>query len=44
MVLYLFHEPKLGYVGHTADSRLLAIDSDLFNSMGCYLEDMGVGY
>lgn len=43
MVLHLFHEPMLGYVGHTADSRLLATNSDLFDSVGCYLEDMGIG-
>ncbi|PMD39312.1 S-adenosyl-L-methionine-dependent methyltransferase [Hyaloscypha variabilis F] len=43
MVLHLFHEPKEGYVSHTVDSRLLATDSDVFDSVGCYLEDMGVG-
>jgi SAM-dependent methyltransferase len=43
MVLHLFHEPKAGYVAHTVDSRLLATDSDLFDAVGCLLEDMGVG-
>jgi len=43
MVLHLFYEPKVGYVSHTVDSRLLATDSDLFDAVGCYLEDMGVG-
>jgi hypothetical protein len=43
MVLHLFHEPTEGYIAHTVDSRLLATDSDLFDSVGCHLEDMGVG-
>lgn len=43
MVFHLFHEPKEGFVAHTIDSRLLATDSDLFNAVGCNLEDIGAG-
>jgi ubiquinone/menaquinone biosynthesis C-methylase UbiE len=42
MIFHLFHEPKVGYVAHTVDSRLLATDSDFFDAVGCLLEDMGV--
>ena len=43
MVFHLFHEPKVGFVAHTIDSRLLATDSDFFDAVGCLLEDMGAG-
>jgi hypothetical protein len=43
MVLHFFHEPKKGYIAHTIDSRRLAIEADLFDAVGCLLEDMGVG-
>lgn len=41
MVFHLFHEPQVGFVAHTIDSRLLATDSDFFDAVGCLLEDMG---
>jgi hypothetical protein len=41
MVFHLFHEPERGFVAHTIDSRLLATDPDLFDAVGCLLEDMG---
>ncbi|PMD17107.1 hypothetical protein NA56DRAFT_579275, partial [Hyaloscypha hepaticicola] len=43
MVLHFFHEPKKGYIAHTIDSRRLATEADLFDAVGCLLEDMGVG-
>jgi ubiquinone/menaquinone biosynthesis C-methylase UbiE len=43
MVFHLFHEPKVGFVAHTIDSRLLATDSDFFDAVGCLFEDMGAG-
>jgi ubiquinone/menaquinone biosynthesis C-methylase UbiE len=43
MVFHLFHEPKVGFVAHTIDSRLLATDTDFFDAVGCLFEDMGAG-
>lgn len=43
MVFHLFYEPKVGFVAHTADSRLLATDSDVSDAVSCLFEDMGNG-
>jgi O-methyltransferase domain len=43
MTFYMFHEPKKGYVAHTADSRLLVEDQTLYDYIGCSLEDLRPG-
>ncbi|KAH8812745.1 S-adenosyl-L-methionine-dependent methyltransferase [Xylogone sp. PMI_703] len=43
MVFHLFHEPEVGFVAHTVDSRLLATDPDFYDAVGCLFEDMGFG-
>jgi len=40
MTFHVFHEPRPGYVAHTADSRLLVEDSTLYDLTGTLLEDL----
>lgn len=40
MTNYIFHEPKPGYIAHTAASRLLAEDKDLQDWIGFNSEDI----
>src|ERR1700761_4868709 len=40
MNVHLFHEPKPGFVAHTADTALLVKDSTLFDLVMCVVGDL----
>lgn len=43
MVFYLFREPKVCFVAHTIDTRILATHTDFSDAVGCLFEDIDAG-